>query len=255
MPLSLKTAYLLVFLLVSTNVFCVSAGPNETGNNNSIVVDFESYAGDQPLQLDSVTYRNEMGQEYVVTKLKYYISHLHLTGTNGVDYSLEEHFLINEQNPGSNKITLNDIPAGEYSSVRFILGVDSLHNCSGIQSGALDPIHGMFWAWNTGYIFFKLEGRSPESKSNGNIIEYHIGGFKEPANCIRNINLAFGDKPLRITGGNSISVKIKTDISQAFKSPYLVDFSTLSAVTDMHNATLIADNYADMFSIIEIVKR
>jgi hypothetical protein len=36
------------------------------------------------------------------------------------------------------------------TAIKFLLGVDSLKNVSGIQTGALDPAKGMFWTWNTG---------------------------------------------------------------------------------------------------------
>ena len=65
------------------------------------------------------------------------------------------------------------------------------------QTDALDPVNAMFWAWNTGYIFLKLEGRSSFSKLPGNIFEYHIGGYKSPSNCIRTISLNF-ERPLQI---------------------------------------------------------
>jgi hypothetical protein len=110
----------------------------------------------------------------------------------------------------------------------------------------------MFWAWNTGYIFLKLEGKSPESKSQGNIFEYHIGGYKNPTNCIRKINLSFKNKSLGIGQKTSLRLILKADVGQVLKEPLSIDFAKLSSVTDFHYATLIADNYADMFSFLEI---
>jgi hypothetical protein len=34
-------------------------------------------------------------------------------------------------------------------------------------------------------------------------------------------------------------------------TPTTIDLSKLSSVTDFHNATTIADNYSDMFSIMK----
>ena len=39
------------------------------------------------------------------------------------------------------------------------LGVDSVLNYNGVHEGALDPINGMYWTWQTGYIHCKLEGK------------------------------------------------------------------------------------------------
>jgi hypothetical protein len=106
----------------------------------------------------------------------------------------------------------------------------------------------MFWAWNTGYIFLKMEGKSKASHSPGNLLEFHIGGYKEPSNCIRRVTLQF-DKPLWSAKGKQNNITIKADLSELFKTPTAIDFSKISSVTDFHNARAIADNYVDMFSI------
>ncbi|HXP53201.1 MAG TPA: MbnP family protein, partial [Bacteroidia bacterium] len=122
------------------------------------------------------------------------------------------------------------------------------HNCSGAQSGALDPVNAMFWEWNTGYIFMKMEGKSPVSKSPGNLLEFHIGGYRTPYNCIRTVTLKLSQQ-LNITKNRTEALTIKTNLAELFKTPTTIDFSKLSSVTDFHNATTIADNYRDMFSI------
>jgi hypothetical protein len=47
-------------------------------------------------------------------------------------------------------------------------------------------------------------------------------------------------------------IKIKADVAEILKTPNIVDFTKLSSVNDFHNATTIADNYADMFSILKV---
>lgn len=120
-----------------------------------------------------------------------------------------------------------------------------------IAKGVLDPVKGMFWAWNTGYIFLKLEGKSTYSKSPSNIFEYHIGGFKQPNNCIRQVTLDLTEKSLQKVGDDADFLSILVDISEVLKTPKSIDFKELSSVTDFNNATMIADNYADMFSVIK----
>ena len=130
-----------------------------------------------------------------------------------------------------------------------MIGVDSIHNCSGAQSGALDPVNGMFWTWSTGYIFLKLEGHADASASSGHIFEYHIGGYAAPNNCIRRVTLSLTAKGLRIEKSKANKIWLKADISEILKNPVTIDFSKLSSVTDHHNAITIADNYMDMFTI------
>lgn len=59
----------------------------------------------------------------------------------------------------------------------FAIGLDSLTTMSTQFSGALDPINGMYWAWNTGYIHFKLEGKSNLVPGSKKEFQYHIGGY------------------------------------------------------------------------------
>jgi hypothetical protein len=63
------------------------------------------------------------------------------------------------------------------SRLSFLLGTDSLTNVSGVFEGPLDPINGMYWAWNSGYINFKLEGTDQLISSSDKRFEYHIGGY------------------------------------------------------------------------------
>ncbi|MBA2613845.1 MAG: hypothetical protein H0U95_17920 [Bacteroidetes bacterium] len=219
------------------------------GQYSTLQLNFGHYIGDQKLVLDSVMFKNELGQNFTVSKFKYYVSNFHFKSSSGKDIFINETFLINEDEEESKKIILNKLPAGNYTSFDFILGVDSLHNCSGAQSGALDPVNAMFWAWNTGYIFLKLEGFAPNSLSPGKFFEYHIGGYKQPSNCIRKISIALG-KEVKTDAAITKEIKLKVNILEILKTPTTIDFSKLSSVTDHKNATLVADNYSDMFKLM-----
>ncbi len=242
---------ILCFTAVFSFVVSVVPVDGKLEPKSSVTLDFQSYVGNELLKLERANYKNEVGQSFTISRFKYYISNVRLKRDDGKEYVSEGYFLVNHEKPESTTLLLEGVEEGNYVSLSFILGVDSLRNCSGVQSGALDPMLGMFWAWNTGYIFLKLEGHSPESKSTGKIFEYHVGGFREPNNAIRKIDLPLKDG-LNVMKGNNSVVKIKADAGEILKSPVTIDFSVLSSVTDFNNATLMADNYKDMFSVIEI---
>jgi hypothetical protein len=210
---------------------------------------FSNYVGNELLVLDTITYLNELNQEFNVTKFKYYVSRITLQKLNGEEFSLNSHFLIDQETKSSSTIQLNEVPIGEYSSIRFTIGVDSLSNCSGAQTGVLDPINGMFWTWNSGYIFMKLEGVSSASVSPLSIFEYHIGGYRTPYNLNKTITLPF-ISPRKISSMSYNFIEIKTDILQILKQPKSIDFSILSVINNSQNGAIIAENYLDMFSII-----
>jgi hypothetical protein len=237
---------ILVFFVILSHKSAYS----QKDKSNAIEINFSHFVGNEILKLDSVMYRNELKQDFSITKFKYYITKIAFLRKEGKPFKSSNYFLIDEEKPDSKKILLENIPIGEYVALSFTLGVDSIDNCSGAQSGALDPINGMFWTWNTGYIFLKLEGISESSSAPNAQLEYHIGGFKKPNNCIRTISLSF-NKSIMISQNQNNRIDIKTDVLEILKTPDSIDFSSLSSVTDFNNATKLANNYSDMFSIFE----
>jgi hypothetical protein len=220
-------------------------------SNSKLTVRFENYMGDKLLKLDSVLYKNTLGQSYNVSMFKYYVGNFHLKNVRGQDFVYKGYFLIDQEDASSLQINIDDIAPGEYNAISFTLGVDSIDNCSGAQAGALDPVNGMFWTWNSGYIFLKMEGVSSASNSTGKRLEFHIGGYKAPNNCIKIINLKLTHP---IKAAEKYLIVVKADASHLLSGPNPVDFSKLSSVTDFHNAKAVADNYSSMFSVIDVSK-
>jgi hypothetical protein len=226
----------------------ISLSFNRPATTGRVQLRFEHYVGGEKLKLDAGRYTNALGQEFSVSKFKYYISNLCLKGPSGNRFHLDGSFLIDEEDTARKHRVLESIPFGSYESIEFIIGVDSLHNCSGAQSGDLDPVHAMFWAWNTGYIFMKLEGTAPAAKTPGHFFEYHVGGYRAPDNCIRKVTLPLSQL-LTVGKEQPAVITLQADVTRLLKTPFVIDFSLLPAVTDRRNATLLADNYSNLFSI------
>lgn len=233
--------------MVAVLFFSASISAQSVGE---LALSFSNSVGNQILYQDTTTYKNALGQTYTVTNFKYYISHIRLIDSAGKVYEHKDGvYLIDVYDTSKFRIKLKDVPFGPYVKIEFMVGVDSVHNCSGAQSGALDPINGMFWTWNSGYIFLKLEGKSPAAKNPGGIFEYHIGGYKEPTNFIRTVSLDLA-KPKQPYKKYELSeIGISADVNMIFDGTVQVDISKLSSVTDFHNAATIADNYKKMFRV------
>jgi hypothetical protein len=246
---SIVKKYSLIVVSLAAIIIAMSFKPSPAGK---LIIHFENYVGDKKLALDTAAYTNALGQAFTVTNFKYYISNIRIEGTDGNIYKGDSYYLIRQDDEGTWTAAIDDVPQDSYSKVTFMIGVDSLHNCSGAQSGALDPINGMFWTWHTGYVFMKLEGKSPASKSPGHIFEYHIGGYKNPTNFIRTASLLFDKEPLKVNTGKITRLYIKTDAAKILQGKNKISFSELSSVTDFHHAGEIADNYSAMFSFIRM---
>ncbi|MES1219833.1 MAG: MbnP family protein, partial [Bacteroidota bacterium] len=203
------------------------------------------------------TYTNPYGETYTVQRLKYYITNIELVNSKANRRIAVEdsYYLIDDGNDESKIISL-PVPEGNYDAISFLLGVDSLHNVSGAQSGALDPMNGMFWTWNSGYVSIKIEGKSPASSLPQNLIEYHLGGFKGPDNVNHRINLIFPRNSKEITNKKVTTIYLKTDLNKFFKSTHSLPIKTNPACTSPGSlARQYSENYATIFSIDTIENR
>jgi len=75
---------------------------------------------------------------------------------------------------------LKNFPVKDYKSISFHFGMDSLYHVSEILEGPLNPMNGMYWAWNSGYIQFKCTGNSSSLPISDQQFEYHLGGYRQP---------------------------------------------------------------------------
>lgn len=210
-------------------------------------ISFQHYIDAAPFALNT-SYTNHFGEAFTINKFKYYISNIELWSGNSSTLMKDTYFLIDEANATSKNIQLN-IPPGNYSGISFLIGVDSLHNVSGAQSGALDPTNGMFWTWNTGYIMAKMEGTSPVSPLPNQKIEYHIGGFAAPNNALRRVQFHF-DNAVNITDKNDLHIDISANLQKWFDGPNAIRIAdNAGTMTPGNLANKIADNYSAMFAL------
>ena len=211
-----------------------------------MILHFENKMNGKSLLLDSAQYINSFNQTFTVSKLRYYISNISFGNDEDKWSTFPQSFLIDAADSASQFIHLSHSAKEKFTSIKFIVGVDSLHNCSGAQTGNLDPLKGMFWTWNTGYIFFKIEGHAATSPQPGNIFEYHIGGYMKPHNNIKTIELALPDIDQTT---NTIQYTITAAIDSVLNGQNKIDFSIHSSITTLPDAWMIAGDYGNMFSI------
>lgn len=229
-------------------------GPaQEEQAKGEVVFSFEQYAGDVELNLKSLSdfpYTNAAGNVFRVDDYKYYVSNIRLIAEDGTEYAdPESYFLIDGQKPATWD-NLRSIPVGTYKGIKVLLGVDSLKNVSGAQTGALDPIHGMFWTWKTGYIMAKIEGTSPDVPNNK--LSFHLGGFSGPYSVLNDVYLDLPD-PLVVTEGGRSSIQLRSDVLKWFEAPNRIDFANLPVIAAESEAAFkMAQNYGRSLSVVSV---
>ncbi len=60
--------------------------------------------------------------------------------------------------------------------ISLLFGIDSAIQVGGVGTGALDPLRGMYWTWQTGYVQWKMEG-AIRVDGVESPLELHLGGF------------------------------------------------------------------------------
>lgn len=254
----MKKLFVWAFVLLYGGAFAQKTG--------SLAIKFDNFVGNDAVALKNKTYKNAAGEDFNITLLQYYVSNIQLVRKDGSVYTVpqdDSYFLIRESRPETKNITLNNIPQGKYIGLKFVIGIDSARSASEIayRKGCLDvaaDAQDMYWAWNSGYIFVKMEGSSPQSTLKENIYMYHIGlfggiGDKKTLNNIKVADLSFGSETLKVKAGKTIpQVKVKTDASKILNGATTVSIAQNPSVMGGPYSAKIADNYQSMFSFVGI---
>lgn len=250
-------ALLALFTIVSCTKEETTETPEPTTPTGSMSIKFDPYWGDDNLVLGN-TYTNAFGEEFTPNVFKYYVSNVSLINADGSRTKIENTYFLVDHSEGAPKWTIDNIPTGEYTGFELMIGVDSTRNVSGAQEGALDPANQMFWSWNNGYIFYKLEGTSPAVADSAKTVKFHIGGFQSPNNT-RWIHTSFdvgghshlkSEKLVTISPDATPSVHYHVQLDNLFKqtnSKPLAEKSKQMAPTE--EAGEIADLYSTIFVV------
>ena len=222
--------------------------PVKTG---TLKIIFTNTANGKPITLRDSVYHNYFGETYSISKLKYYVSNITIKNKQASS-NMGGYYLINAATD-DNTIEL-PLQPGIYSSLEFLLGVDSLRNCSGAQTGALDPMNDRFWTWNSGYVMFKLEGNSPASLADLKRIEHHLGGYKGTNNVATKIKINFSDAALpEIKTNSTTEIVIETNLDNYWHGISDIKIAEIPVcMTTGDLAKKIAANFQNLFSIKNI---
>lgn len=222
----------------------------------TVKITFRNMINNSPMMLGSTVYTNPFGESYTITKFKYYISNvrLGLSGAPATAIEKDSYHLLDQNLPASLSFSF-EADENSFITLSFLIGVDSIRNVSGAQTGALDPLKDMFWTWNSGYIMAKMEGTSPQSNQVGNKIEYHIGGFSGVNSVLRVIAMPLpGGKFIEIKEGKTSEIILEADFNKWWQSFNDIKITDLTVCTTPGVlAKKLADNYSNMFRIIDVV--
>lgn len=231
-------------------------------------VEFDNIVGERTLAFNSTAspYTNAAGEKFTLSQVQYFISNIKVSKADGTTYTVNQdssYFLIK----GADKATRFakvKVPEGDYTKLTFTLGVDSLRSTMDIskRTGVLDPsggMDGMYWGWNAGYIFFKMEGNSDAVSNDVNgdptgkhQFRYHIGGFGGySAPTINNIKTVTVDLNAagvaRVRKDRQSNVHLFVDLMKVFNGKTAFSIAAHPSVMFSEYSVTVAGNLSQMF--------
>lgn len=249
----LRTPFLMklfnLFLIISLIVSFSSCkdddpAPVPVEPTGTVYFRFDNVIDGQPVSLGDLVHTNDAGNVYSVDLLKYYISNIVFIKDDNTPVAVSNYELIDEALDTSQYFAVT-LPAGNYKSFRFLMGVDSLKNVSGAQAGELDPSYGMFWDWNTGYIYFKHEGQFVDAAGDTLPIVYHYGTIEALTTHEFSVTLPVSSQP-RV-------IKMQFNLNKVYRSPNQVDFNMNNIHSGGSNwITTIRENLGGAFALVSV---
>lgn len=147
----------------------------------------------KPLELEHV-YLNQNNDSISFSTLKIYFSDFRFKDKISGRITSIDTLIFYDLSDSSTHSFFNDLNLPNYESVAFTLGLDSSKNVSGELENAYDPLLGMYWAWNTGYINLKIMGESSAVPTNSHEFEFHLGGYRSPFASAQTIQIDLNDQ-------------------------------------------------------------
>jgi hypothetical protein len=207
----------------------------------------ENTVGTQPLALNTTVATTQTGETFTISLFEYYLSNIRLTKSDGTVYvAPDTYFLVNQDKPASLSFAVAGVPAGEYTGVSFIVGVDAQK--TGFTdplalTGDLNPANNMYWTWNSGHVFLKMQG----TRTTGGVnkpLTCHIGGYAAPTSAIVTAAPSFNGTKLVVRADQTPEVVLRADATKLFDGPNPVNLATFTgAEMPGTQAMQIAQNY------------
>ncbi|MGC4039429.1 MAG: hypothetical protein QM710_01165 [Flavobacterium sp.] len=238
-----------------------SSDDNDASGQGKIDIEFDNVFGSADLILNSQENTTSQGEKLKISDVKYIISNIVLTKEDGTTFTYPKsasYFIVSEANADSHVLHLDNIPAGNYTKVKFGIGVDETqYNLGETVQGdffAAAQVEDMAWSWSAGYKHLLFEGMfTSATVTTPSSFMVHTG--KSGANYnYTDVVLNFPDKAL-VRNTITPEVHIFADVAKIIDGNNKISLSdnNMNGMGAMimtgENLSLITANLAEMFSV------
>jgi len=235
---------------------------NPVGTGNLTVEFDNSFAGnDLIFNAPNTTSNNEVLK---VSTVKYIVSNLALIDENGNTFTYpksESYFIVNEANQASLFLDLHNIPAANYTKIKFGIGVDEAQWQLGAAGQgdflAQADSEDLLWSWSAGYKFVAFEGKfTSATVSSDTDFMVHTGKTGTAYNYAE-ITLDLPQKAL-VRAEITPEIHIVADLSKIIDGTNKIKLSENNSggmgamIMGGENLQLITQNLSGMFSVAHV---
>lgn len=173
------------------------------------------------IQPASLRYQTSAGERFSITRISYLVSDFELQRDDGSWLAFSNSVAWMDYDANRDSIYLREIPAGEFRTVRFLVGLNTnLNHADPAQFSPGHPLNpnldNLNWSWQGGYIFLALEGLWRNANGELSGWAYHLA---RDTNSVR-ITLA---APLQIT--NETKLELNFDLATVLNAPTPLSFA------------------------------
>jgi len=138
---------------------------SNVSGTGSLGVEFDNAYGANDLILNNQANTTSNNEVLKISTIKYIVSNIVLTKADGTTFTYpksQSYFIVSEADADTYVIDLTNVPAGDYTKIKFGIGVDQEQfNLGASGQGdflALAQAEDMLWSWSAGYKFLAFEG-------------------------------------------------------------------------------------------------
>lgn len=202
---------------------------------------------------NAIKYINANEDILSITKLRYLISHITLTTTNGEKLVLNGYNLVDVTNNTNLSFTpLNSIPKGSYSNVSFTFGFNNDANYNGNYPDLNSTSWNVPATLGGGYHYMQLEGKFKDNTSAEVGYDYHvIRAVDNSVNPLIFEDTFFEVNLSKVTISNNTVFNIEMNIAEWFKTPNKWDLNILNnmLMPNFNAQVKMFENGQDVFSL------
>ncbi len=236
-----RSIFISFYIFCSFLLFCKN---DINAQADSLNILFNPQFDNQNISILDIESTLDVSQNILIDKLIFYVSQIELYDNDELVFKeIDSYHLVDVFEEGSLNHVLKFSEKLSFTCIKFLIGVDSLTSVSGAMGGDLDPTNGMYWSWQSGYINFKLEGRSLDCPARKNKFQFHLGGYQEPFYALQEVVL----DSRKITDTSKIRIKI--DLDQLLSNINLKE--TYQIMSPNEQSMKIAKLLPSIFSISE----